>query len=307
MSEASRHWKLGLSLALTTSICWGLLPIALTICLTAADAYTITWFRFLTAALILGAWLARNHNLPHLKTVLHTRLGLFCIALAGLAGNFTLYLIGLHLTTPTISQIVGQLSPVFLLLGGVLVFREHLSAQRWIGFTLLLGGMLFFFNRRLPELIHVTGPLGYGVAILASASLVWASYALAQKQLLKKLDSPQILFLLYGGAAIVLLPLASPADLARLNLLQGGMLTFCCLNTLVAYGALAEALKYWEVARVSAVLSLTPLFTLASTWLFTQAWPGIIRPEQLNALSIAGTLLVVFGSAVTALGASQSN
>jgi drug/metabolite transporter (DMT)-like permease len=46
MHSSSGRWKLGLALALTTALCWGLLPIALKIVLAGMDAWTITWYRF---------------------------------------------------------------------------------------------------------------------------------------------------------------------------------------------------------------------------------------------------------------------
>jgi drug/metabolite transporter (DMT)-like permease len=294
-------WKRGFALALTTAIFWGLLPIGLTIVLTGTDAYTLTALRFLTAAVILGLILARNRTLPSLASLRGPGLVLILIALAGLLGNFILFLVGLKLTSPTITQVVIQLSPVLLLLGGVVVFGERLTPRRWLGFVLLIAGMLLFFNRRLPELLNSQG-LGFGVLVVVIASIVWACYGLAQKQLLRTMGSQQILLLLYAGAAILLLPFSALGDLGRFNLLQLGMLAFCCINTVIAYGALAEAMKQWDVSRVSAVITVTPLFTMLSVWLFTSAWPGIIHPEQLNALSIAGAVIVVLGSALTALG-----
>lgn len=50
------QWKRGFVLALVTATAWGLLPLALKITLDVLDPYTITWFRFLTAALVLGAF-----------------------------------------------------------------------------------------------------------------------------------------------------------------------------------------------------------------------------------------------------------
>jgi drug/metabolite transporter (DMT)-like permease len=298
-------WQRGLALALTTAIFWGLLPIALTVVLTGTDAFTLTALRFLTAAVILGLILARNRTLPDLATLRGPALALILIALAGLVANFILFLVGLKLTSPTITQVVIQLSPMLLLLGGVIVFGERLTARRWLGFALLIVGMMIFFNRRLPELVHPQGQLGLGVLVIALGSFVWACYGLAQKQLLRTMGSQQILLLLYAGAAIVLLPFSALADVGRFSLLQWGMLAFCCINTVIAYGALAEAMKAWDVSRVSAVITITPLFTMLSVWLFRSAWPGIIHPEQLNALSIAGAVVVVLGSALTALGGVQ--
>jgi drug/metabolite transporter (DMT)-like permease len=295
-------WKRGLALALTTAIFWGLLPIALTIVLTGTDAFTLTALRFITAAIILGLILARNRALPDLASLRGPVLVLVLVALAGLVGNFILFLVGLKLTSPTITQVVVQLSPVLLLLGGVVVFGERLTPRRWLGFALLIVGLLIFFNRRLPELVHPKERLGLGVIVIALGSFVWACYGLAQKELLRTMGSQQLLLLLYTGSAIVLLPFSALADVGRFSLLQLGMLAFCCINTVIAYGALAEAMKQWDVSRVSAVITVTPLFTILSVWLFTSIWPEIIHPERLNALSIAGAVVVVLGSALTALG-----
>jgi drug/metabolite transporter (DMT)-like permease len=79
------------------------------------------------------------------------------------------------------------------------------------------------------------------------------------------------------------------------------VLLFCGLNTLVAYGAFAEALEHWEASRVSAILTLTPAFTLASVWAASQVWPTLLAPERLSLGGLAGTLLVVGGSLALAL------
>ena len=52
------HRRLGLLLALTTAVLWGLLPIALKVVLARLDPYTITWYRFAASALVLGTVLA---------------------------------------------------------------------------------------------------------------------------------------------------------------------------------------------------------------------------------------------------------
>jgi drug/metabolite transporter (DMT)-like permease len=128
----------------------------------------------------------------------------------------------------------------------------------------------------------------------------------AQKHLTKTLRPQQILLLIYIGAIIVLFPLASPASIRGLSALQFWMLVFSCVNTLVAYGAFAEALDHWEVSRVGAVLALAPLVTLLSTRLVNRLFPGLLAPEGLSTLSVLGALLVVGGSAISALSASNA-
>ena len=52
---------------------------------------------------------------------------------------------------------------------------------------------------------------------------------------------------------------------------QLACLIFCGLNTLVGYGALAEAMARWQAAQVSALITLTPLFTLLFSDLLSMA------------------------------------
>ena len=301
MARMSGRWRLGLALALTTAVLWGVLPIALKITLQGMDAYTITWYRFALSALVVGLMLAATGQLPPLRSLGRDGWLLLLVALIGLIGNYLLYALALKHTTPAVTQVVIQVAPMFLLLGGLVVFRERFSTAQWIGFAVLLIGLALYFNRRLPELLDLSGGLGLGVALLVIGALVWAAYGLAQKQLLKQLSSQQVLWILYVASVVVLLPATRPTTIRALSPGELSMLLFCGVNTIVAYGAFAEAMQHWEVSRVSAVLAIAPLVTLSAMWLTTRIVPGLLEPEHLNALSLAGALLVVGGSAVCAL------
>jgi drug/metabolite transporter (DMT)-like permease len=303
MHRTSGRWKIGLALALVTAAFWGVLPIGLKLLLNGMDAWTITWYRFAVSAFILGLALAVTRRLPAVSSLTRRDWLLLGVALLGLVANYILYLVALRHATPTVNQTVIQLSPMFLLLGGLIVFREHFSHWQRLGFVALVVGLVLFFNRRLPELVDLSAGLGLGVMLLIAAAVVWAIYGLVQKQLLKRMSSQQILFVLYIGAVLLLLPLSSLGDIRNLDKLEAWMLAFCCANTLIGYGAFAEALEHWEISRVGAVLALAPLFTLSGMWFVERIWPGVLEPEGLNALSIIGALLVVAGSALCALGA----
>ena len=168
------RWRLGLSLALITSVLWGVMPIALKIVLEGMDVYTISWYRFALSALVVGVMLAATGQLPQWKSVPRRGWILMVVALLGLAGNYLLYAFALKHTTPSVTQTVIQLAPMLLLLGGVLVVRERFSPLQWCGFGALFIGLLLFFNRRLPELLDLSGGLGLGVALLVMSSVVWA-------------------------------------------------------------------------------------------------------------------------------------
>ena len=307
MHATTGRWQLGLALALTTAVFWGLLPIALKVTLAGMDAWTLTWYRFTTAAIALGAFLAWRRRLP-IKAPL-TRRGwwLYLAALLCLVTNYVGYLVALELTSPAVAQILIQLAPLFLLFGGVLVFRERFAPLQWAGFALLVAGFAVFFHDRVAEVFSIDTRLGLGVAVMLLASLSWAAYALAQKQLLVQLASEQVLFLFYLGAVPLLLPPAAPAQLLELDRLQLGMLAFCCANTVIAYGCFAEALEHWDVSRVSAVVTLAPVFTLVGVHALAALCPAAAPAEALSGWNVLGALLVVGGSMTTALGARANN
>jgi drug/metabolite transporter (DMT)-like permease len=53
LHQASGRWKLGLTLALVTALCWATLPVVLKISLVVLDPITLTWFRFVFAAVFM--------------------------------------------------------------------------------------------------------------------------------------------------------------------------------------------------------------------------------------------------------------
>jgi len=303
MHSTSGRWRLGLALALTTAVCWGLLPIALEVALAGMDAWTITWYRFATAAVALGIFLAWRRRVP-LRAPL-TRRGwlLYAVALLCLVANYVSYLLSLELTSPTVAQVLIQLAPMFLLFGGVIVFRERFAPLQWAGFAVLVAGLLVFFHDRYAEVFALQTRLGLGVAVMLFSALVWSVYAMAQKQLLTQLASGQVLFLLYAGAVPLLLPPAQLAQVLGLNGLQFGMLVFCCANTVIAYGCFAEALEHWEVSRVSAVVTLAPIVTVLGMQGAAWLWPAGVPAEPLSGWNLLGASLVVAGSMTTALAA----
>lgn len=302
MHQITGKSLVGLMLALTTAVLWGILPIALKIVLDVLSANTITAIRFLAAAVIVGLWLAARRKLPALNLLYNRKVAwLMLIAVVGLLSNYIMFLSGLNYLTAETGQVVIQLAPFLMMLGGIVIFKERLLLWQKVGAVTLLGGLLLFFNERLVELMLRASSETLGVLLLIAAGITWAAYALAQKQLLVNYSSKQIMYLLYVAGTICFIPVSDFTPLLTMSYLHWALLVFCCLNTVVAYGAFAEALHHWEASKVSAVLAVTPLFTILfaniTGWLF----PDFLQAQHLNLWSWLGALMVVTGSAVTAL------
>ncbi len=305
MHQTSGHWKLGLLLSLTTALMWGLLPIAIKELLKAMDPWTITFYRFIGAAFLMGIYLIKKKQIPSIKKFTRPVSGLLLIGIFGLCANYIFFLFGLNLTTSTTTQVLIQLAPMLLLFGGLYIFKETFSRIQWLGFAIFIVGLMLFFNEKLSLLFQASSHYALGVFYIVIASITWAAYALAQKQLLNHFTSITIMFIILVIGSVGFFPVAQLQQIYQLDALGIGMLIFSSLNTAIAYGAFAEALNHWEASRVSAILSLTPVITVISLELLSTFFEDYFTMEPLSTLTLFGILVVVSGSMLTALGKSS--
>jgi len=293
--QTSGRWRLGLSLALLTCLFWATLPVALNVSLEVLDPITLTWFRFLTAALFTTALLAWRGQLSGFKGLGSGRWIMLGCAGIGLLGNYVLYLLGLKYTTPGNAQLLIQSAPLLLALGGIIWFRERINGLQMLGFAaIVLGLCVFYFDQhgRASALSY-----GYGAALIFIGALSWAIYALLQKQLLTRLRSQQIMLIMYVISTLLLSAFASPSQLwGNIDRVHAIALGYCALNTIGAYGAFAEAMEHWDASRVSAVLAITPVLTLATVALMAPIFPQYVNAERLGYLGYIGAFFVVAGS-----------
>ncbi len=302
LHSTSGQWRLGLALSLLTTFLWGILPLGLAIILQALDVYTVTWYRFLIAFVILTGYLAYQKKLPDTRKFSLIPWGLLFIATIFLAANYVLFLKGLYLTSPTNAEVLIQISPVLMGLGALVIFKERYTVLQCLGLGVLGLGFSLFFHEQLRVLVTASNQYLWGSFLLVLAAISWAIYALAQKQLLQQLPSYQIMWFIYGSCVILYLPIGTPTAIFTLNPFQLLVLLFCGLNTFVAYGCFAESLEHWEASRVSAVLALAPIITLISVDIVALLFPLLIKPEHLTFLAVTGAVFVVVGSMMIALG-----
>ncbi len=303
MSTIIKNAKFGFFLSLFTAFIWGNVPIALKEVMLTLDATTLVWYRFLIAFLILFPILFYKKDLPIQKIQQNPKLLIVLIILTlGILINFLLFSESLVYTTPTVVQIVIQLSSVGLLFASMIVFKEKLTQPQLLGVAILITGLLLFFNKNLVEMISSFNAYSIGVGLAALSALSWVIFALAQKVALRDFSSLQILLILNTFGMIILFPFADFTSVLSLSTLQVVLLIYCGVNTVLGYGALAEAMRLWDVSKVSAMITMTPLFTLGFSLLFSALWPSIFAHPELNILGYIGVFVVVFGAMFMVIG-----
>ena len=292
------NWRLGLALAATTATLWGLLPIALKGLLNAVDPYTVTFFRFFFSALALLPWVLLRGELPGRAQLKPRNTLLLLFASVFLCANYIGYQLGLNRITPEAAQVTIQAAPMLLLLAGIWLFDEPFTLRQWLSAALFVAGLGLFFHHRLFEVFSDVSHYGTGIWIILLAAALWTGYAILQKMMVGQFSAQFSMLVFCSIGSMVFAVPADFSTLAALNSQQWLLLIFAGANTLIAYGAFAEALNHTEASRVSAILTLTPLITVSVVHLFP--FPGVVV-ESLDELSLVGALMVVLGSMGAAL------
>ncbi|MFT7668221.1 MAG: drug/metabolite transporter (DMT)-like permease [Planctomycetota bacterium] len=292
----ARERRIGLLMASICTILWGFLAIVMKLVSKDVDTMTIVWFRFTFAFGILAILISLRDRKRLGVIVKPPLLGLLAALL--LCGNYLGYMKGLELTTPSFAQVLIQLAPLLLALVGVLWFKERMTLGQAFGALLTVSGFVLFYFDKFDSGIVEEGALQQGVMLLILASISWAAYAAFQKHLVMRGYAPQDLnLLLYGVPIVLLVPWANFETLAGLEPKMWGLMVFLGFNTLVAYGALGEALKRLPAYQVSLIITLNPLITLAAMASLRAMEVSWVPEDEVSILGYGAALLVVLGIA----------
>jgi drug/metabolite transporter (DMT)-like permease len=299
MNQVQENWQKGLILSLVTVLFWSTLPVSLKISLSATDAMTLTWFRFLVAGIITWFILLSKNKLGEFKRLKLQQWLWLSLAALMLIGNYVFFLLGLKMTSPANAQVFIQMAPLLMTLGGVLIFKESFNSMQKLGVLSIIIGLGFFFKDQIKQIISSDYTLGIWVMFVAA--LTWAIYALIQKKLSNVLSSQSILFFIYVFATLTLAFWSDFSSYHHINSIQWWAIAYACINTVIAYGAFAEALYHWNASRVGMVLALTPVFTLLFINGFAYFFPHLLAAESIQLIGYVGMAFIVAGSMMASL------
>ena len=133
-----------------------------------------------------------------------------------------------------------------------------------------------------------------GVTLAVVAGTAYAIYTVAAKELLARRGRVQVMAVLFGGGALLLVPVAALHPLDWLATLRGGLvaLHLGLVATAGAYLLFAAGLHRVAVARAATVSLAEPL---------TAAILGVaLLGERLTTAGVAGAAVLVAGLAVLA-------
>ena len=282
----------GILLSITTALLWGVLPIFLKITLQGFHAGTISWFRFLFAFLILAVILQWKNHKP--LNILLNPPWMGIVGGACLSANYYWVTGGGDLSGPSNMAVLIQTASVFLVLVGVFVFRELLTLRQVLGMVVAGSGLFLFFHDQQSR-IQDAGEYYYANFLIVLAALVWVGYMVSQKFLSRQYGAQSLNLLVYGVATFTLIGGVESADFTNAGLTPWLSLIFCAVNTLLAYGTLAEAVKYIPLALISVIISLNPLITLLGMKILPEIGFAGLQADPVGSLGYFGGAIAVTG------------
>jgi len=284
----------GVIYAFFTASLWGFMAILLKVITYDLPAVTVVWFRFFLAFLVLSIWtlLFRKSDF---RIFLRPPFLLILAAIA-LGFNYMGFIAGIQHVSPSSSQVFIQIAPVSFALSGIIIFREHVNWKHIVGFILVLCGIGLFYSEQIRELTGAGDNFTLGMLLVLGGGLSWAVFATLQKALVRKLPPNQLNLFIYGFCALLLIPLVQFSKLQGLSATSWLLLLYLGLNTVLAYGSLAIAIKLTEATRVSVIITLNPIITFVTMAILTRMEVSWIDPESFSLLSFLGALTVLGGA-----------
>ncbi len=284
---------IGILLAVTTALLWGVLAIGLKLAIDILDPMTIVWFRFLLAFSVLFVYYTIKKP-SYLKILTHPPMYLLVGAL-GLGINYIAFMYGLKFTSASISQIVIQIGPIMLGMVGFIFFKETLSRRQAMGFMIAGTGLAIFYFDSISQFFGHEELYNMGILWIVVAAMAWVVYAAFQKMLIKTYPAQQLNLFIFGLPVLLFLPFVNFSGFTHLSFSNWMLMAFLGLNTLFSYGALTLAFKYLEANKISMIITMNPIITfiiMGTAAYFEATW---MKPEVITVKGMLAALLVIVG------------
>lgn len=257
--------------------------------LTNIPVFTLAYFRFSIAALLL---------LPFVKNKLHIEKKdiptVFFIGLTGITLNISFFFWGLEKTSSINSSIIIASEPLFIILFSIIFLKERPKKKLWLGILLSVIGFLIIIEKSLKGTNN--GTL-LGDLFILFATLAYVTQTIISKKIFEKYEAITITFWSFLVGTITFLPpfmyeALKPHWLENLNV-QGiiGIAFGAFLSSAAAYFLYNWGIKQIEISKSAVFNYLNPVSGIII------AIP--LLGEKITPSFLVGALLVFIGVYIT--------
>ncbi len=197
---------------------------------------------------------------------------------------------GLQYTTASNTGWIIGVTPVFMALLGLIIFKEKLLKLQTAGIVIAFAGLLLLISRGRIENIGLLSHKG-DFMVLGSA-FTWSVYSMVTKKITINYPPMMTILFLFIMMAIIISPFTLNAQSfhAILNLSvksTGAILFLGIFCSGISYVFWAQSLKTMSASSVGAFLYLEPFVTVFTAWL--------ILGENITFIMIFSGLIIMLG------------
>jgi len=266
------------------------------------DWLGLTVARFAPVTVLCAAWcfgVKRRESIAIVRA--HPGRLLLCGALAVPVYNAALYYGMEHHVAGPIASLLTTLSPLYLLILGVVALGERLTWRKGAGLVLGLGGVALIATAKAPA----GAVLALPVVVLALAPLAWSVHTALSKPMTRT-HSPVLwtyLALVAGGLPLLcVLPFHGGPQMAALDTTGVLLLAYLALfATIGGFALWTWLLKFLPASTVGLTIFLNPPLTTTGKWVLSHVRPDAFT-FSISPLEWVGGAVSLLGVAVAVLG-----
>lgn len=209
-----------------------------------------------------------------------------------LAGDLIAWHISIHITSVANATLLANMAPIFVTLGGWMLFRSTVSRAFMVGLGLAVAGVVILNSKPSAGQGHLGGD-----AIAVVAAMFYAGYMLSLSRLRSRYSTLTIMVWSTFSASLCMLPVALlfeqgfwPMTLYAWVIVLG----LACICHLGGQGLITYALAWLPASFSSLTLLIQPIVAACVAWL--------VLSEPLGILQVIGGGVVLVGILIARRG-----
>jgi drug/metabolite transporter (DMT)-like permease len=282
-----------------TAVLWGATWIAGRVAVSEAAPLAVASWRFLLAALLLGALVVQREGWPR-----WSRSDWLTLTALGASGIFlynVCFLYGLQLIEAGRGALVVALTPVLVATGDWLFFGAPMSPRRAAGIIVAMFGCLLVVSNGDVRLL-VSGQIGSGEWLIIGCSLLWAVYTFIGRRATRSLSPMAMTF----GASLTGCTMLTTAALLQGTLFSLADTTWRSWTSIAFLGIFGVALAFtWYAAAVQEIGATRSAAFINLVPVSAVLLGALLLHERLGIAVLAGGSLVIAGVLMTNHAAAQ--
>lgn len=263
--------KLAYLALLVTSVIWGFAPPVIKYSLNFISPVVFLFYRFLFTSMIFIIPLIVR--LIKLKPSLKELFDYLWIGFIGTPLSLYLLFVGIQKTSAIEASLISIISPILVVIGGVLFLKEKVTKMEQLGIILALAGTIMALVQPIFESGGAIGKNISGNLLVLLGTITWAGFTLLTKKQNKKLDS----FTLSSSSFILGLILITPLIFFEGNLNFASQFSYFSNNLSVFLGIVGMVVFGSVIAYTTYIYGVSKIEASEAT-IFTYLQPVFAIP-----------------------------